>query len=385
MIGSDERILTTHVGSLPRTDELIQLIHRRGQDETVDQTELDSAIAEATERAIQRQAEVGIDIGNDGEQSRPGFHIYVSDRLEGFSEQTIPRPRWADVEDFPTYAGKAFPDIVSEAQTRPVAVEEVRYGDGSIVEREIERCREIRDRTGVQFEGTFMTAASPGVIASSLGNQYYDSNDEFTFALAREMRKEYERIADAGMILQIDAPDVLSERHRKFKNQSIDEFKTRVRQRIKAINEATQGIPAKQIRLHCCWGNYEGPHHRDVPLEEILPLLYEANVGGLLIEYANPRHHHEWRAFAEHPLPDDWQLIPGVVDVKTNIIEHPQTVADRIGTLAEVVGDPTRILAAPDCGLATLAGHHTVDPEIAWAKLETLSKGAERASKDLLS
>lgn len=381
---SDERILTTHVGSLPRTDRLIELMHQRGQGADTDRTAMREAIQEATQRAIRRQADVGIDIGNDGEQSRPGFHIYVSERLDGFSDRTIPRPQWADVEAFPEYAGKAFPDIVSEAQTRPVAVEDVRYGGPDHVDAELERFDRLLDTTDVEFEETFMTAASPGVIASSLGNQHYDSNDEYTFALARAMRAEYERIADAGLTLQIDAPDLLSERHRKFKDLSTEEFKDRARRRIEAINEATSEVPADQIRLHTCWGNYEGPHHEDVPLAEILPILYEADVGGLLIEYANPRHHHEWRAFEEHPLPDDWLLIPGVVDVKTNIIEHPKTVADRIVTLAEIVGDPTRIVAAPDCGLATLAGHQIVEPEIAWAKLEALSEGAVEASDRLL-
>ncbi|MFC6873471.1 cobalamin-independent methionine synthase II family protein [Halobellus marinus] len=382
---SDERILTTHVGSLPRTEQLIELLDRRGEGNEIDRNELDDAVRKATTRAVRRQAEVGIDIANDGEQSRPGFHIYVADRLEGFSEQTIPRPLWADVEDFPTYAGKAFPDIVSEAQTRPVAVDDLRYVDESSVDAEIERYRQAVDRTEVEFTESFVTAASPGVIASSVGNEYYDSNDEFTFALAREMRNEYERIADEGMVLQIDAPDLLSERHRKFKDLSLEEFKATARRRIEAINEATRDIPGEQIRLHTCWGNYEGPHHRDVSLEDVLPVLYEADVGGLLIEYANPRHHHEWRAFEEHPLPDEWRLAPGVVDVKTNIIEHPQTVADRLCKWAEVVGDPTRILAAPDCGLATLAGHHVVDPEIAWAKLEALSQGADNASQRLFS
>jgi 5-methyltetrahydropteroyltriglutamate--homocysteine methyltransferase len=360
---SDERILTTHVGSLPRTEQLIELLHRRGKGKEIDRHKLDDAIRDATTRAVRRQAEVGIDIANDGEQSRPGFHIYVADRLEGFCEQTIPRPLWADVEDFPTYAGKAFPDIVSEAQTRPVAVDDLRYVDGSGVATEIERYRQTLERTDVEFAEVFVTAASPGVIAAAVGNEYYDSNDEFTFALAKEMRNEYEWIAEEGMILQIDAPDLLSEWHRKFQSLSLEEFKDRARRRIEAINEATSDIPADQIRLHTCWGNYEGPHHEDVPLVDILPILYEADVGGLLIEYANPRHHHEWRAFEEHPLPDEWLLIPGVVDIKTNIIEHPKTVADRIVKLAEIVGDPTRIIAAPDCGLATLADTTSSNPE----------------------
>ena len=380
---SDERVLTTHVGSLPRTDHLVELMHQRGQGTGIDRNLMNDAIDEATGRAIRRQSDVGIDIGNDGEQSRPGFHIYASERLEGFSERTIPRPQWADVEEFPEYAGKAFPDIVSEAQTRPVATEAVRYDGRSHIDTEIERFRWTLDTTGVEFEETFMTAASPGVIASSLGNQYYESNDEFTFALARAMRAEYERIADSGLLLQIDAPDVLSERHRKFKNLSTEEFKSCARRRIEAINQATSNIPAEQIRLHCCWGNYEGPHHKDIPLEEMLPILYEADVGGLLIERANPRHHHEWRAFEEYPLPSEWVLIPGVVDVKTNIVEHPQTIADRITKLAEIIGDPSRIIAGPDCGLATLAGHQIVEPEIAWAKLAALSAGADRASEAL--
>ena len=380
---SDERILTTHVGSLPRTDQLIELMDQRGQGVDTNRDGLHGAINEATQRAIRRQADVGIDIGNDGEQSRPGFHIYVSERLDGFSDQTIPRPQWADIEAFPEYAGKAFPDIVSEAQTRPVAVEEVRSDGTDHVDAEVERFERVLDTTGVEFDETFMTAASPGVIAASLGNQYYESNDHYTFALASAMREEYERIAEAGLTLQIDAPDVLSERHRKFKDLSTAEFKDRARRRIEAINEATSDIPADQIRLHTCWGNYEGPHHEDVPLVDILPILYEADVGGLLIEYANPRHHHEWRAFEEHPLPNGWLLIPGVVDVKTNIIEHPKTVADRIVKLAEIVGDPTRVIAAPDCGLATLAGHNIVEPEIAWAKLEALSDGAVEASNRL--
>lgn len=229
-----------------------------------------------------------------------------------------------------------------------------------------------------------MTSAFPGVIATSLPNQYYDDYEAYVDDLAAAMRTEYERIIDSGVdVLQLDAPDLLMDHHKMFADLSIAEFKDVVRTHVDGLNQALQNVPSERIRLHVCWGNYESPHHRDIALKEVLPILYEADVGGLMVEFSNPRHQHEIDVFEDYPLPDDWILYPGVIDVRTNIIEHPETVAERIERVAEIIGDPTRIIATPDCGFGTLAGWNRVDTEIGWRKLEAMVDGAALASDSL--
>lgn len=379
---SEERILTTHVGSLPRPDDLIELLNRQTDGKPVDPDEFDRTVARARQRMIDRQADAGIDVVNDGEQGRTGYNIYVRDRMSGFGEREVTRKLWSDLKEVPGYAERAYEGTELDPQDRPAAIGPLEY-DPSRAREEISTLFELIDGSDTTFADTFVTAASPGVAAETLPNRYYDSDEEYLFAMAEQLSREYELVGDSGATLQLDAPDLLGYRHRHYQDRSLAEFKEIVRTRIQAINDATANVPDERIRLHVCWGNYEGPHHHDVPLGEILPLLYEADVGGLLVEQANPRHQHEFRVLEEHPLPEEWVLVPGVIDVKTNIVEHPETVADRIERAADAVGDPTRIVAAPDCGFGTLVGWHTVQRDVAWRKLEAMVEGAQRATDRL--
>ncbi|MFB6295999.1 MAG: cobalamin-independent methionine synthase II family protein [Halobacteriales archaeon] len=381
-----EGITTTHIGSLPRTPEILDHLEESGTGELPQ-----SLVAEATREVIERQAEVGIDVANNGEQGRTGFHIHVLDRLSGFSGEGV-APFWGDVRDFPELAEAEFdyPDADPEtgAPLRPAVTGPIEYQGEAAARAELETFFESLEAAGADVEGTFMTAPSPGIVATSLPNQHYDSHEEYLFAVADALRTEYGIIADSEATLQVDAPDLMHTHHREFhdgrsfQDLSVAEYREVVATHVEAINRALGDVPAGEVRLHTCWGNYEGPHHRDIALADVLPELYELDVGTLAVEGSSPRHAHEYRAFEEHPLPGDMQLMPGVVDVKTNIIEHPETVADRLERAAEVVGDPSRIVAAPDCGFGTLAWSAAVE-EIAWAKLESLVEGAEIASERL--
>lgn len=379
---STEEILTTHIGSLPRTDRLIEMLNQRDRGDTVDEDEFADAVDKATRAVLRKQADVGIDIANDGEQRRPGFNIYAENRMSGFGDEGK-APRWADLQEFPNYARKAFEDVEADVRTLPLAVGPVSYDDPSVVREELATLSRLVDEEDVDFEGTFMTSISPGQVVATFQNDHYDSREEYVFAVADAIQTEYEVIADSEATLQIDAPDLLGERHRTYQDLSTDEFREIVRTNVEAINRATENIPPEKVRLHACWGNYEGSHHLDVELAEVLPVLYEADVGALALELANPRHNHEYEAFEEHPFPDDMALIPGVIDVKTNIVEHPDLVAERIERAADAVGDPTRVVAAADCGFGTLIGWRTVDRDIAWKKLESLTEGAAIASDRL--
>lgn len=382
MKASKERILTTHAGSLPRTEALIELLNKKDAGEEIDPEVFDSAVEKSTRNVIRKQYEVGIDVANDGEQCRIGFDTYVYNRMTGYGGEGV-RSEIQDIKEFPTYAESAFPDIGVRVLKTPKAIKSLEYTELSPARNEIKDFTKLLSTEGIEFEEEFMTAASPGAISGILLNDYYDSHEDYVFALAREMKKEYELIAESDLLLQLDCPDLAMERHWMFKDLSTDAFKDVVSLHIDAINKAVEKIPRDQIRLHVCWGNYEGPHHRDVPLKDILPRIYEADVGALLIELANPRHQHEYKVFEEYPLPESMLLVPGVIDVKTNFIEHPEVVADRIENIAEAVGDPTRILAGTDCGFATFAGWRIIDKDIAWAKLEALAEGAELASERL--
>jgi 5-methyltetrahydropteroyltriglutamate--homocysteine methyltransferase len=379
---STDRIRTTHIGSLPRAPDLLDLLKRRQDGEAVDDDVWHRTVREATESVIERQAEIGLDIVNNGEQPRVSFNWYVANRLSGIGD---PRdaPLWDDLADYPEYAEDAFGAEAIDLTKQPSVVGPVEYRGDDAAREEVDTFLEFLEASDADFEDTFLTAASPGIAAATLVNDYYDSHEEFLHAVGEALKPEYERIVDAGAILQLDAPDLLTTGHRGFGDRPIEKLKPVVRMHVKALNEATESIPDDRIRLHTCWGSYEGPHHRDKPLAELLPELYELDIGGISIEQANPRHQHEYRAFREHPLPDGWELIPGVIDVKTNVVEHPEVVADRLERVADAVGDPSRIVAAPDCGFDTQAGLAMVHPEIAWAKLETLVDGAEVATERL--
>ena len=379
---STDRILTTHVGSLPRPPSLTELLLRQEAGESVDRTMLRRETADAVDHVVARQIEAGVDIINDGEQPRVGFQTYVPLRVKGFGGTSVRKPpsdMMAHPDMFAAMA-RRFPSS-GKISNAPQALAEVRYDDFSSATEELD----LFDAATANFKVTdrFMTAPSPGIISTTMLNAFYDSHEKYVFALAREMRKEYALIASRGLVLQIDAPDLAMERTMQFQDKTVTEFLDIARLHVAALNEALLGIPREQIRLHCCWGNWEGPHVHDVPLTEILPVLYEANVGALSLEFANPRHQHELSAFKAHPFPDDRILIPGVLDSTTNYVEHPEVVANRICAAVAAVGDQKRVIAGTDCGFGTFAGYEFVAPSIVWAKLRASADGAVIATERL--
>ncbi|EMA38101.1 cobalamin-independent methionine synthase II family protein [Halococcus hamelinensis] len=380
-MGDERRIRTTHVGSLPRPPELLDLLTKRQDGDAVDETEWETTVADATRDVVERQAETGLDIANNGEQSRVSFNWYVKDRLSGI-EGTREQELWADLQDYPDYADQTFRTDVIDLAMQPVVADAIEYTGHEEAEAEIEGFRAALDDT--DFEDTFMTSASPSVVTATHVNDYYDSHEAYLTAAADAMAEEYETVADAGLTLQIDAPELLTAGQTEaLADAPIEDVKQVTRRNVEALNGALENVPAEQVRLHTCWGSYEGPGHLDADLAEMLPVIYEADITGLSIEQANPRHQHEYRAFAEHPVPDGWTLLPGVVDVKTNIIDHPETIADRLERVANAVDDDTPLVAAPDCGFGTQAGLGMVNPEIAWAKLGALVEGAGIATERL--
>ncbi|WP_256544776.1 cobalamin-independent methionine synthase II family protein [Halobellus inordinatus] len=372
-------IRTTHVGSLPRSDRLRALLTESGDR---DEQAFEAAVAESIREVVRRQAEVGIDVGNDGEQSRIAYSVDVTNRLSGFGEGTVERAWPADLDDFPAYAEELLGD--TENIGGPVATGPMEYVGEEALRRDLARFDEAVDAEGVAFPARFHTAPSPGAVLRFTKTEHHDSLSEYVFDLAGALQTEYELIAETGAILQIDAPDLLAGFTLTYKDDSVADFRERARTHVEALNEAVSNVPDEQIRLHACWGNYPGPHHHDVALEDVIDVFYEADIGGLVVEGANPRHQHEYRTFEEHPLPDGWRLIPGVIDVKTNVVEHPEAVADRLEQFADAVGDPERIVAGADCGFETVVeGANAVHPSIAWKKLEALVDGAELASERL--
>ena len=385
---SDSRILTTHVGSLPRSAALADLLIDQEQGKNIDLAELRRQAERAVQHVIQKQCESGVDIGNDGEQPRIGFQTYVPQRMKGFGGESK-RPTPQDMKEFPDFLTLMQKRNVMRAKVfnAPQAVAEVEYQDLSAVREEcalFQRCLDQQSQTpGRQFTECFMTAASPGIVATTMLNAYYDSHEQYVFAVARELKKEYEYIHSQGFLLQLDSPDLAMERTFLFQDMSIREFQKIVETHIAAVNMAVENIPADRIRLHVCWGNYDGPHNHDVPLEDILPILYQAKVGALSLELANPRHQHEHKVLKKHPLPDAMVLIPGVIDSTTNYIEHPEVVADRICQAVEAVGDRSRVIAGTDCGFGTFAGWEIVPDSVVWAKMQACSEGARIATQRL--
>ena len=383
MTTNDGHISTTHIGSLPRPPELLDLLTRRQDGEAVDPDEWDETVADATRDVVDRQVEVGLDSINNGEQSRVSFNWYVADRLSGIDGKRETE-LWADLQEFPSYAEETFKTDVIDLSMHPVVTEAIEYTGREEAEAEIGEFTDALAAADRTVDDAFMTAASPSVVTATHVDDHYGDYEEYLFAVAEAMKTEYELVADAGLTLQIDAPELLTVGHTAaYADEPLAAAKDATRLHVEALNEALANVPAEPVRPHTCWGSYEGPHHLDTDLAEMLPLIYEADITGLSVEQANPRHQHEYRAFAEHPVPDGWTLMPGVVDVKTNIIDHPETIADRLERVADAVDDGTPLVAAPDCGFGTQAGLGMVDPEIAWAKLEALVEGAEIASDRL--
>ena len=383
---SRDRILTTHCGSLPRPPQLSDMLLRQEAGERIDETTLHRECASAVANVLKSQIAAGIDVVSDGEQPRVGFSMYVPLRMEGFGgESQRPSPR--DLDDFPL-----FKERLRQQRGRrnrianpPKAIGEVRYVGLDAAQAEFDFFKSALAALPQKPAEAFMTAASPGIIATTMINEYYDSYERYVFALARELRKEYEAIVKSGFLLQLDAPDFGLERGRMFKDKTDAEFLHAMELNMEAINRATEGIPRENIRLHICWGNWEGPHTHDFPLAGLLPILYRARVGALSIEFANPRHQHEYEALRKNPLPPDMILIPGVIDTTTNFVEHPEVVANRICEAVRTVGDRSRVIAGTDCGFGTSAGSEAVSSDVVWAKLAACREGADIATKRLWS
>jgi 5-methyltetrahydropteroyltriglutamate--homocysteine methyltransferase len=384
MISSRDQILTTHVGSLPRNEVLTDLLIRREAGEEIHPGTLAEELDRSVCTAVERQMAAGIDIGNDGEQQRVGFQTYIPARMSGFggeSRRKIARD-FREVPELIAMFLRRFPRRSRISKT-PQAIGEVRYlGDGALKD-EIARFKRCAAAVTPAFAEMFATAPSPGIVATTMVNAYYRSHEDYLMALAHQMRPEYRAIHDAGLILQVDAPDLAMERTMTFQDLSDAEFVATCELHVAALNEAIEGIPADRVRLHCCWGNWEGPHVHDIALARILPVLYQARVGALGIEFANPRHQHEYEALRVHPLPAGWLLLPGVIDTTTNFVEHPRVVARRIEEAVGVVGDRERVIASTDCGFGTFAGREWVASAVVWKKLEALTEGADIASARL--
>jgi 5-methyltetrahydropteroyltriglutamate--homocysteine methyltransferase len=372
-----DRILTTHTGSLPRPRDLTADLEALDTGTAPDPASFEARVRQAVADIVRQQMDAGVDIVNDGEQGKVGYSTYVRHRLTGFGGQseTRPRPDWAD-----------FPEAAARAERRSVVARPscngpIEWKDRTAMEKDLANLRSAL--AGVQPADAFMTAASPGVIAHFLRNEYYPSREAYLARLVEIMKEEYDAIHRAGFVLQIDCPDLAMGRHLAFPDLSNAEFVKIAAANVEALNHALRDIPPDRLRLHLCWGNYEGPHHRDIPLREILGVVLKARPQALSFEGANPRHEHEWVVFREVRLPDDKLLIPGVLDSTTNFIEHPELVAQRLVRYAEIVGRE-RVIAGTDCGFGTFAqSNPLVEPEIAWAKLQAMADGARLASAQL--
>ncbi|HEV2700357.1 MAG TPA: cobalamin-independent methionine synthase II family protein [Steroidobacteraceae bacterium] len=370
-------ILTTHVGSLPRSQAVTDVIFARERGEVRDAGRDDAVIAEAVAQVVRRQVDVGIDLVSDGEMSKISYSTYIAERLSGFAGDT-PREAGQDLVDFPALLRKLADRGATAKYRRPRCVGEIRVRDTRPLETDIRNLQAAG--AAASPTGVFMNAASPGVIAFFQPNDYYRTQDDYLEAVAAAMQTEYEAIVKAGIILQIDAPDLAMGRHTMYRDRSLDEFDTLAARHIEILNHALRNVPADRVRMHVCWGNYEGPHHHDVPMERLLPIVLKAKPQGLLFEAANPRHAHEWVVFKDTRIPPDKILIPGVLSTTTNYVEHPQLVAERIERFAQIVG-PERVIAGTDCGFGTFAGFGPVEPDIAYMKLQSLVEGAQIASR----
>ena len=394
---SADRILTTHVGSLPRADRLLQMLVDREAGQAIDAAAFEKQVAHDLDDVLQKQDEAGVDIIGDGELPRLGFSFYVKDRMAGFGGHS-PRGTVTDFAKFPGYAKlkqqqAASGDEISKSATlyaMPECQCAVQYDtERRAAQQELRLFTQSLERTGVgnRATETFVTAATPGIVSTTLlrnpDHPDYATDRDYVLALAEELRSEYELIVEHGHILQVDGPDLALERQILYVDKPLDAFLKRVELHIEALNAALVNIPKDRVRLHVCWGNWDGPHIDDMDLEPLLPLLYQANVGGLSIPFANPRHQHEGELFVSYPLPDDMLLFPGVVDVTTNYLEHPEVVAERIERIIDVVGERERIIASTDCGFSTFAGYTMVAEDVVWAKLHVLSQGAALVSERL--
>ena len=372
------KILTTHVGSLPRTQEVVDFIFAREKEQPYDQAAFDACMTSAVSETVRRQVEAGVDIVSDGETSKISYATYVKDRYTGFDGDS-PRNAPADLKQFPTFLQRLADDGGTPTYARPMCVGEVKSKGQGELEKDIANLKSAMAEHGV--ERGFMNAASPGVISLFLQNDFYPTREAYLEALANAMKAEYETIVASGLDLQLDCPDLALSRHMLFNDLSDEEFIKIANSHVEALNYALSDVPAEKVRVHICWGNYEGPHICDIPMSKMFDTLMSTKARYVLFETSNPRHGHEWSVFKDrkNDIPEDKILVPGVVDTTTNFVEHPDLVAQRIERFVDIVG-ADRVIAGSDCGFGTFAGFGAVDPEIAYAKLSSLSQGAAKSS-----
>ena len=378
---STDRILTTHVGSLPRGKAVTGVLFARERGDTPDAHADAAVIADAVAEVVRRQVAIGIDVVSDGEMSKISYATYIAQRFSGFGGDT-PREPGQDLVEFPGLLTKLAERGSTAKYRRPRCIGAVTVEHTEPLQADLANMRAaIKAAPAIE---AFLNAASPGVIALFQPNDYYRTQDDYLDALAEALRSEYEAIVAAGIVLQIDAPGLAMGRHTMYRNRSMEEFETLAAQHIEVLNHALRNVPANRVRMHVCWGNYEGPHHHDVPMQRLLPIVLKAKPQALLFEAANPRHAHEWAVFQDSRIPADKILIPGVLATTTNYIEHPLLVAERIERFAGIVGRE-RVIAGTDCGFGTFAGFGPVEPDIAYLKLAAMVEGARIASKRLWS
>jgi 5-methyltetrahydropteroyltriglutamate--homocysteine methyltransferase len=372
---STERFLTTHTGSLPRPDDLVRMMYAKEEGVPVDAAALAGRVRAGVLDVVHKQREAGVDLVNDGELSKPSYATYIKDRLDGFGG-TGNTFVYQDLAEFPRLAQRVFGDPGRSRRKTPACNAPIGVRDPRAAQADVGNLTAALQASGGE---AFMSAASPGVVSLFFRNDHYPDQESYLYAIAEAMRVEYECVVNAGIVLQIDCPDLAMGRHIQYAELSLAEFRKRARQHIEALNHALRNIPAEQLRIHLCWGNYEGPHHRDVALADIIDIVLLAKPHAISLEAANPRHAHEWELFEKVKLPDDRVLIPGVIESKSNFIEHPELIAQRIARYANLIGRE-RVIAGSDCGYGTWVGQAAVDPDVVWAKLAAMAEGARIAS-----
>jgi 5-methyltetrahydropteroyltriglutamate--homocysteine methyltransferase len=375
---STDRFLTTHTGSLPRPDDLIRMMYARQEGVPVDAVALERRVAAAVAEVVQKQAAAGIDMINDGEMSKPSYATYITDRLSGFGG-TGNTFVYQDLADFPNLAKRVFGDPGRSRRKTPACNAAIAVRDKQAAQTDAAHLQAAL--ASVNASEGFLTAASPGVISLFFRNEYYPTEEAYLYAIAEAMRPEYETIAAAGIILQIDCPDLGMGRHIQHADLSLADWRKKAQLHVEVLDHAVANIPPERLRMHLCWGNYEGPHHCDVPLADVIDIVFQARPSAIAIEASNPRHAHEWKLFETLKLPEGKILIPGVIESKSNFIEHPELVAQRIGRYAKLVGREN-VIAGSDCGFGTWVGQAAVDPDVVWAKMAAMAEGARIASRE---
>jgi 5-methyltetrahydropteroyltriglutamate--homocysteine methyltransferase len=375
---SIDRFLTTHTGSLPRPEDLIRMMYAKEEGVPVDAAALSQRVATAVDEVVRKQAAAGVDVINDGEMSKPSYATYIKDRLSGFGG-TGNTFVYQDLSEFPNLAKRVFGDPGRSRRKTPACNAAIGVRNPQAAQADVDHLKAAF--AGVEAQEAFLTAASPGVVSLFFRNEHYPTEEAYLFAIAEAMREEYETIARAGIVLQIDCPDLGMGRHIQHADLSLAQWRKKAQLHVEALDHAVANIPPEQLRMHLCWGNYEGPHHCDVPLADVIDIVFRARPSAIALEAANPRHAHEWKLFETLKLPEGKLLIPGVIESKSNFIEHPELVAQRIGRYAKLVGREN-VMAGSDCGFGTWVGQAAVDPDVVWAKMAAMAEGARIASRE---